>query len=161
MTPQESVIEADYINNKAKRNPILLYIISFIIIVVVVQHYYPRMKSIFTTEQQELLENKISGAEDYYNKAKAYALSMPLLDDTIVTVISDSLLVTMIDLNYTWVMYVGSQDGFEEYTEDIESLNNKMDELRVEYETVKAIRGIQRNLYQNQLRQKKKNNKSV
>ena len=127
-----------------------------IIVVVVVQHYYPRMKSLFVTEEQEFLENKISSAESYYDKAKAYALSMPLLDDSIVNSVSDSLLVTMIDLNYTWVMYVGTQEGFEDYTHDIESLNNKMDVLRVEYEAVKVFRNLQRLHHRIQPRQKKK-----
>ena len=115
-----------------------------IIVVVVIQHYYPRMKSLFVTEEQEFLENKISGAEAYYDKAKAYALSMPLLDDSIVNSVSDSLLVTMIDLNYTWVMYVGSQEGFEKFTDEVSALNDKMDELRIEYELVKTVRNIQR-----------------
>lgn len=143
--------------NKLSVISVILYIIFTMIVAIVAAHYYPQIKSAHQPREQVFLENKISSAEAYYDKAKAYALSMPLLDDSIVNAVSDSLLITMIDLNYTWVMYVGTQEGFEDYTQEIESINNKIDVLRIEYEVAKTFRNIQRLHQRIHPRQEKKN----
>lgn len=86
--------------------------------------------------------NKIHSAEAYYNEAKALSLSMPLLPDSLVGVIADSLLVTLVKLNESWVIFVISEDGFEKYTEDIEHINESLDYLRVKYVLENAMRNI-------------------
>jgi len=86
--------------------------------------------------------NKIHSAEAYYDEVKALSLSMPLLPDSLVGVIADSLFVTLVKLNESWVIFVMTEDGFEKYMEDIELMNESLDYLRVKYVVENAMRNI-------------------
>lgn len=92
------------------------------------------------------LENRIDAAEDYYQEAKALALSMPLLNDSAVSLISDSLIITLVELNMSWVVFVRTQDGFESYTDDIQTLNTNLEALRVRYNFERDMRKLVRDL---------------
>ena len=71
---------------------------------------------------------------------------MPLLSDSIVVVTSDSLLTTLIQLNREWIVIVKTEEGFEEYTHDIQKLNETLDRLRLKYEMEKGVRLIRRGM---------------
>jgi len=92
------------------------------------------------------LEAKISDAEDYYEEAKALSLSMPLLNDSAVSSIGDSLMITLIDLNRSWVIFVKTQKDFKHYTNDIQTMNTNLESLRVKYEFERGMRHIMRGL---------------
>lgn len=126
-------------NEGGSATSLWLYVLFVIVVVVVLWIFYPK----FIPEERKALENKIESAESFYNEAKALSLSMPLLNDSVVYVVADSLLATIVDLNQTWVIYVRTQEGFENYTSEIEKLNNNIDRLRVEYEVAKVFRGIE------------------
>ncbi len=116
------------------------YILLFIIIGVVLWIFYPKF---FPQEQaQHIFEKEYDNAESFYNEAKALSLSMPLLSDSVVFIVADSLFTTLIEFNRDWVMFVNKDKGYERYNSQVERLNNKLDKLRVEYEVAKAFRGI-------------------
>ena len=87
---------------------------------------------------------KIENAELFREEAKALSLSIPLLSDSVIAVTSDSLYTTLIQLNRAWIIFVKSEDGFEEYTRDIANLNETLDELRVQYEVERTWRRLKR-----------------
>ena len=141
------------VEDRSGRNPVLV-VILIIIIAFVLGYHYPRVYQLFISEEREALENKMEAAESLYNKAKALSLSMPLLSDSIVFTVADNLLVTLLDLNYTWVIFVSTQDNFEHFTSEVEDLNNDLDKLRLEYEVVKIFRGMKNQLKENQKQQR-------
>jgi len=133
-----------------KKNPILLYIIGGLIVGVLI--WQGTFRLVHPKHQQEL-EAKIQETEIYYEKAKALSISMPLLSDSIIYSYADGLLMATVSLNKDWVRYVATQDDFKRYTEEIEELTRDLDVLRIEYEMIRTLRGIQRNLEQIQPRQ--------
>ena len=137
----------DYLCNmtKEKKNPILVYILSAIILGILI--WQGTFRLVHPKYEQEF-KTKIESVETYYDEAKAISLSMPLLGDTIVSMYADSLLSCLVRLNHEWVIYVKTHEGFEKYTEQIEELNQRVDKLRIEYEIVRGVRAINRNLKQ-------------
>ena len=131
-----------------------LYVLFAIIVAIVSVYFYPQIKSAIIGKERQALENKIENAESFYDEAKALSLSMPLLSDSVVFTVADSLMITIIDLNRTWVIFVSTQEGFETYTPEVENLNNDIDELRLEYEVAKVFRGIM-NLHKESQRQQR------
>jgi len=127
-----------------KLNKYEIGIIAFIIFIMFGIGY--RTQPFAPAKAKIELEEKIEAAEDYYEEAKALALSMPLLNDSAVGLIADSLMITLIDLNRTWVIFVKTQDEFKHYTEDIETLNTNLEMIRMRYEMEKGIRDVIRGL---------------
>jgi len=127
-----------------KLNKYEISIIGFIILVIFGLGY--RTHPFTKPQPQKVFESKIEAAEDYYQEAKALSLSMPLLNDSVVNLIADSLIVTLIELNRTWVIFVRTQNGFEEYTEDIETLNKNLENIRLRYEFERGMRILIRDL---------------
>ena len=97
-----------------------------------------------TPKSHKPLVAKIENAELFREEAKALSLSIPLLSDSVIAVTSDSLYTTLIQLNRAWIIFVKSEDGFEEYTRDIANLNETLDELRVQYEVERTWRRLKR-----------------
>ena len=95
---------------------------------------------------QRVFENQIEDAKMYYEEAKALSLSMPLLNDSAVSSIGDSLMITLIDLNRSWVIFVKTQKDFKHYTNDIQTMNTNLESLRVKYEFERGMRHIMRGL---------------
>ena len=121
-----------------------LYIILVIIVGMVLWHFYPQFR--FISKERKALESKIESAGAYRDVARALALSMPLLPDTIVNSIADSLLITIVTLNNDWVIFVLTEEGFECYTEEIEKLNKSIESVRMDFEVTKAMRNLQRSI---------------
>jgi hypothetical protein len=107
-------------------------------------------------QPQKVFEDRIEDAKMYYEEAKALSISMPLLNDSAVNVISDSLMVVLIELNHSWVIYVRTQEGFEKYTEEISTLNRDIGIIRTEYEVAKGMRVLMKDLRRITPRLKKK-----
>lgn len=117
--------------------------ITLSIVVIVIALFLGVITHPFTKSQsQKELLTEIESAENYYNKARALALSMPLLPDTIVNIIADSLLVTLVTLNNEWVIFVLTEKGFEKYINGIEELNGSLAAVRMNYEHTKIIRSL-------------------
>ena len=127
-----------------KLNQYELSIIGLIIIMFLAFGYYIQPNEKPTP--QKIFENKIERAETYYDEAKAISLSMPLLNDTIIKTYGDSLFLMLITLNHDWVIYVKTQEDFEEYTEEIEKMNKKLDELRLKYHHELFMRDLDRTI---------------
>jgi len=136
-----------------KLNQYELSIIGLIIIIFLSLGYYTQPHGKPTS--QKIFEQKIERAETYYDEAKAISLSMPLLNDSIIAIYSDSLLQMLVTLNHDWVIFVKTNDGFEDYTEKIENLNTKLDELRVRYYQELFMRHLNRTIQRNKEMQKK------
>ena len=92
------------------------------------------------------LLDKIESAEAFRDEARALALSMPLLPDTIVNSVADSLLVTLVTLNRDWVIFVLTEEGFEKYTDNIEELNKSLESIRMDYEQTKMMRSLSKSI---------------
>ena len=98
-----------------------------------------------TQPHTELLA-KIESAESFRDEAKALALSMPLLPDTLIISVADSLLATLVTLNRDWVIFVLTEEGFEDYTDDIEELNKSLESIRMDYEIAKTLRKMDKRI---------------
>jgi hypothetical protein len=128
------------------------YVLSVIVIGVVLWIFYPK---IFPQAQhQENFEKEYDKAESFYDEAKALSLSMPLLSDSIVFVVADSLLATLVEFNHDWMTFVSKDMGYEKYNSQVERLNNKIDKVRLEYEVAKAFRGIKNMLKEEEIRKR-------
>ncbi len=122
-----------------KYGMIVLFIMMFIVSIgLVMSHFY--------SKERIAIENKIETCEDYRDKAKALALSMPLLPDTIVNSVADSLLITLVDLNMGWIIFVLTEDDFEDLTDDIDELNKSLESVRRDYEMTKSMRSLNKDI---------------
>jgi len=119
-------------------------IIAFIILVIfgVAYHTHPLTK----VKEKIAFEDRIEAAENYYEEAKALSLSMPLLNDSTLILISDSLGIVLLELNMSWVIYVRTQKGFQEYTEEIRTLNTNIGGIRSMYMMARDLRVLTRDL---------------
>jgi hypothetical protein len=131
---------------KEKKNPILIYIISTLIVAVVCWHFYPQIKPLIVSKERQKFEKKIESVENYYDEAVAMSLSMPLLNDSIVNSYADSLLDVLVYFNLDWIIFVRTERGFENYTDEIKKLNEKVDKLRVEFELEITMRELRREM---------------
>jgi len=127
-----------------KLNKIEITILGFIIFIIFGIGYFTHPFSPTAAEQK--LDDKIESAEAFRDEARALALSMPLLPDTIVNSVADSLLVTLVTLNRDWVIFVLTEEGFEKYTDDIEELNRSLESIRMDYELTKTLRSLRKSI---------------
>ena len=127
-----------------KLNKIEITILGFIIFIIFGIGYFTHPFSPTAAEQK--LDDKIESAEAFRDEARALALSMPLLPDTIVNSVADSLLVTLVTLNRDWVIFVLTEEGFEKYTDDIEELNRSLESIRMDYEITKTFRNLRKSI---------------
>ncbi len=138
-----------------KRVSWLLNGIFVIIFVIISTIFYSEIKPIFQSKEQQVFEREYKKAESFYDEAKALSLSMPLLSDSIVFVVADSLLATLVGLNHDWMIFVSKDRGYENYILRVETLNNKIDKVRLEYEIVKAFRGMKNMLKEEEIRKRR------
>ena len=129
------------------------YIFFVILIGVVLWIFYPK---IYPQDQQKF-EKEYDKTESFYKEAKALSLSMPLLSDSVVFIVADSLLTTLVEFNHNWVIFVNKDSGYERYNSQVESLNNKIDAVRLEYEIAKAFREIKNFLREGEIRKRQWN----
>jgi hypothetical protein len=81
--------------------------------------------------------------ETFFSEVHALSLSMPLLDNEMIIIISDSLLVALVDLNHTWMNFVATNEDFNKYTIKMQVLNEKVEKIRIKYEVVKTFRELE------------------
>lgn len=143
---------------KEKKNPILLYIIGGMIVGTLIWQGTFRLVH---PKHQQALEAKIETCEDYYDRAKAFSISMPLLSDSVVFSHADGLYETIIDLNKSWVRYVATHDDYQRFTEEIQELTNELDALRVQYEFARTFRELRNTLPYPHQHEKKKEKKKT
>jgi len=109
---------------------------GIVIIIVLAIVFYP-----FRISQTEKnFTKKIENIKSFRDEATAMSLSLPLLTDTIIKVYSDSLLITLIDLNKSWVIFIRTCEEYNEYTSTIKTLNESLELLRIQYEMEKELR---------------------
>ena len=129
------------------------YVLFIIVVALVLRIFFPQ----FYPQDQRNFEKEYEKAESFYDEAKALSLSMPLLSDSVVFIVADSLLVTLVDFNRDWVLFVSKDMGYENYSSRVETLNNNIDNVRLEYEIAKAFREIKNFLREGEIRKREWN----
>jgi len=121
--------------------------ITLSIVVIVLVFFVGMITHPITKSQSHTkLLAKIESAEAFRDEARALALSMPLLPDTIVNSVADSLLITLVTLNRDWVIFVLTEEGFEKYIDGIEELNKSLESVRMDYEQTKMMRSLSKSI---------------
>jgi len=126
--------------NKTLKTIIIVGIVATIIIIA----FFTR--PLRTTKPEKILENKIESIENFRDEAEAMSVSLPLLNDSIVKVYSDSILLILTDLNKTWIRYMQNQEEYAKYTPIIGELNKSLETLLIKYDIEKSLRAFRQDV---------------
>jgi hypothetical protein len=114
---------------------VIVLIIAAIIILITTPWKPPKSHLVLT--------DKMETVETFFTEVQALSISMPLIDNETIILISDSLLVALVDLNHTWMNFVATNEDFNKYTVKMQVLNEKVEKIRIKYEAVKTLRRLE------------------